>query len=246
MVHSRACDGPYGENGFAALKNSGFRNDILVTDGGRIYLRHKAFNADLSDADKAEPHVIASGGFTDSAPQHRTYWTVSPGFLGRDGHPPGIFKSDLGVSWGDILVTNGKHFFEVRGFPVKRHSYFDPRLKGYQLYAGSVSTKKKEGFKGKLWDTRIPFNGEAMAMAGDVIFVAGRPLSFAPDHPVEKFQKSHAGELGGVMQAISATDGRKLAEYKLDAPPAWDGMAVADGRVYLSTENGGVICYESE
>jgi hypothetical protein len=34
----------------------------------------------------------------------------------------------------------------------------------------------------------------------------------------------------------------KLAEYKLDVPPAWDGMAATQGTLYLTLSDGSVLC----
>ena len=50
------------------------------------------------------------------------------------------------------------------------------------------------------------------------------------------------GERGALLWAVSARDGRKLAERKLDAVPVFDGMAAANGRLYLATQTGCVVC----
>jgi hypothetical protein len=42
---------------------------------------------------------------------------------------------------------------------------------------------------------------------------------------------------------VSADDGRMLGQWTLDAPPVFDGMAAAAGRLYLTTESGHVICF---
>ena len=44
------------------------------------------------------------------------------------------------------------------------------------------------------------------------------------------------------LRPFAAADGEKLAEYKLPAPPVWDGMAAARGRLFISTVNGDIIC----
>ncbi|MDP7254551.1 MAG: PQQ-binding-like beta-propeller repeat protein, partial [Planctomycetota bacterium] len=51
------------------------------------------------------------------------------------------------------------------------------------------------------------------------------------------------GEKGALLWAVSPADGKKLAEYKLESPPAWDGMIAAGGRLYLSTAGGKVLCF---
>ena len=60
-----------------------------------------------------------------------------------------------------------------------------------------------------------------MALAGDILFVAGTPVEF----PKGDLSKAYDGRMGGVLWAVSAKDGKKLAEYKLEAPPIWDSMA---------------------
>jgi hypothetical protein len=52
------------------------------------------------------------------------------------------------------------------------------------------------------------------------------------------------GNEGGLLWAVSADNGEKLAAYPLDAPPAWDGMAAANSRLYLSTTSGSIICFK--
>jgi len=46
-----------------------------------------------------------------------------------------------------------------------------------------------------------------------------------------------------VLWAAAAKDGKKLAEWKLKAAPAWDGMAAAGGSLFISLENGAVQCW---
>jgi outer membrane protein assembly factor BamB len=51
------------------------------------------------------------------------------------------------------------------------------------------------------------------------------------------------GKRGAMLWAVSPADGSRLAEVKLDAPPVWDGMAAANGRLYLATTDGKVRCF---
>ena len=45
------------------------------------------------------------------------------------------------------------------------------------------------------------------------------------------------------LLAVSTSDGKKLAEYRLDAPPVFDGLAAAGGQLYLATIDGKVVCF---
>jgi len=70
-----------------------------------------------------------------------------------------------------------------------------------------------------------------------VLFAAGPPVK-------ERGWPKEDGE--AVLIAVSASDGTELAQYKLDSSPVFDGMAAANGRLYLSLENGRVLCMEGQ
>ena len=242
VVYDRQMYGPFDpDTGFPATGVNGFKSDIFVSDGNLLYIRHQAFKADLTLSNSPRLHLIPSAGFLDGTPQHRTYWTFNTGYQVSLGSNPS----------GDILVTDGKDFYEVRGFPVKRHSYFDPRISGYKLFAGTIKGIEDSKARGKKrraaatdnpvgrWSGNIPLTGKAMVLADDVVFVAGTPAVF----PEDDLHKAYEGRMGGILWAASAVDGKKLAEYKLDSPPVWDGMAAANGRLYVSGMNGSVICF---
>jgi len=64
----------------------------------------------------------------------------------------------------------------------------------------------------------------AMVMAGDRLFTAG---------------------IEGGLTVISTADGEILARMPLEKP-IWDGMAAAGGKLFVSTQNGDVICMGGE
>ncbi len=141
VVHQQRMYGPYGENGFpienrevaGGMSIEGFKADIFLADDQRLYLRHQAFNPDLSPVDLRDvkqPHLIPSHGFLEAIPQHRSFWTIDT--MLRYDIPTG-----LGGIHGDILVIDGARFYEVRGYPPGRTVWFDPRTSGYTLYAGT-------------------------------------------------------------------------------------------------------------
>ena len=75
-----------------------------------------------------------------------------------------------------------------------------------------------------------------MVLADKVLFVAGLPAE-ADNGPEGRDENQEA-----LLMAISATDGTELARYRLDSAPVFDGMAAANGRLYLSLKNGQVLC----
>jgi hypothetical protein len=106
------------------------------------------------------------------------------------------------------------------------------------------------------WSKRIPVWVRGMVLAGKTLFVAGPPdLLGAPrdkyDDPytlpsADTLTEQHAslaGKKGASVCSVSPDNGSVLHELDLSAPPVWDGMAAANGRLFLSLENGRVICY---
>jgi hypothetical protein len=272
VLHQRRLAGPYDEAGFPKIPGreitggfglEGHKGDILLADDSLVYLRHQAFEPDLTPVDSARlttPHLITSHGFTQAIPHHRSFWTLDT-TLRYDGPTGG------GGVYGDILVKDGSHFYEVRGYRPARGGSFDPRNEGYTLFAGEVvqveheepasrpdadarrgkkSTQKKRKSKlrrvftsNERWSVPIPLTGKALTKAGDVLFVAGTPVIF----PEGDLAKAYEGRMGGMLRAVLTEDGRTLAEYKLETPPVWDSMAAANGRLYLCTTDGRVRCF---
>ncbi|MBN1444100.1 MAG: hypothetical protein JXA90_15425, partial [Planctomycetes bacterium] len=46
------------------------------------------------------------------------------------------------------------------------------------------------------------------------------------------------------LRAVATADGRTLAEHELKAAPVHDSLAAAEGRLYFSTVDGRVECWE--
>lgn len=259
VIHRRQMYGPYDPEGYPIITSQltsgsgldGFKGDIFLTDGQLLYLRQQAFKLDLTPLKPEKPrppHLIPSAGFLEQIPHHRTFWTIDT-----------TIRYDIAAgrqaAHGDILVMDGKQFYEVRGYTPARISPFDPRPNGYTLFAGVYSranktvTQKRGSKKAprktrvqsvaeQRWSSNIPLTGKAMVLADDVLLVAGTPVAF----PSGDLAKAYEGRMGGVLWAASASSGEKVAECKLDAAPVWDGMAAANGRLYIATVDGKVVC----
>jgi len=103
-----------------------------------------------------------------------------------------------------------------------------------------------------------PVMARAMVLAGDALFVAG-PRDVVDEKQMwgrsndPEFKKKMAdqaawfrGEHGAVLQVFSKSSGEKLAEHQLDAAPAWDAMVAARGRLYMTTRDGKVLCFQGK
>jgi len=259
VIHRRQMYGPYDSDGFPIITSKissgsgldGFKADIFLTDGQLLYLRQQAFKFDLTPLKPEElrpPHLIPSPGFLEAIPHHRTFWTIDT-TIRYD------ITAGFQAAYGDILVIDSNQFYEVRGYTPARVSPFDPRPNGYTLFAGvyrqanETVTQKRGGDKApqkiavrsvaeQRWASHIPLTGTAMVLAGDTLFVAGTPVAF----PADDIAKAYEGRMGGVLWGFKASTGQKLVEYGLEAPPVWDGMAVANGQLFISLADGCVMC----
>jgi hypothetical protein len=78
-----------------------------------------------------------------------------------------------------------------------------------------------------------------MALADDILVLAGPPDFSDPADNLASLE----GLKGGKLRLVETTDGSTLAEYDLTHSPIHDGIAVARGRLYLTTDQGRVVCH---
>ncbi|MFO7901415.1 MAG: PQQ-binding-like beta-propeller repeat protein [Pirellulaceae bacterium] len=208
--------------------------DVLVGNGTHVYMRHLKFAPDSlkyrsavedlpekrgkREHQSVGAHLMSVAGLLDDSWFNQTYWSVD------------------GRSQSKLLVFDEETACGVKPFPgTARHSraIFVPGRKGYTLFANDRPKHAKR------WSVKIPVRARAMVLAGETLFLAGPPDLVPEDDPYAAFE----GKLGAKLWAVSATDGERLAEYELASPPVFDGVAAARKRLYLSTENGTVLCY---
>ena len=115
----------------------------------------------------------------------------------------------------------------------------------------------KGSFVEHQWNSQSPVFARAMCMARDTIFVSGPPDMIDEEYAFERMsQKDPAiykdlaaqdaaldGKSGATVLAVSPTKGNITSDVKIDSPPVWDGMAVAQGRLYVASVDGKVTCY---
>jgi hypothetical protein len=72
---------------------------------------------------------------------------------------------------------------------------------------------------------------DAMALTSDALLASG---------PVDWKRKA---DRTGFLHAYSLKDGLQRADVNLPAPPVFDGLAAAYGRVYVAAEDGVLRCF---
>ncbi len=264
VLHEAHLEGPYPkipeEPGWA-WDMEGARSEILVSQGGYIYLRQVKFDKRLQLQETSRItrmgdrdvglHLFSTSSLLDDSWYNRTFWMYSATW-------PGYYRANRGASkTGQLLVfddstTYGVRVYENKDVPVP---WFIPGT-GYQLFADdndnepvlaekAANWDKGPGFtrsKPAKWTINVPVRARALVLAGDSLFFAGAPDMLEANDPLATFE----GRGGGKLWAVSAKDGRKLAEIDLDSAPVLDGLIGACGKLYLSTKHGSVKCFSRE
>jgi len=107
------------------------------------------------------------------------------------------------------------------------------------------------------WTKDIPLFARAMVLAGGTLFIAGPPDVVDEEQAFRQIgdpkQRQSLtdqavaldGKKGALLLAVASVNGEELAQYNLDSPPVFDGMAAAAGRLYLATVEGNVLCFRA-
>ncbi|MHC4462654.1 MAG: outer membrane protein assembly factor BamB family protein [Planctomycetota bacterium] len=264
----------------------GANSDVLVSEGGFLYMRQKKMTPELEEievevlsskgAQDVGLHIFSTAGLLDGSWYNRTFWMYSKRW-------PGFQLANQAPKTGQLLVVDDEKTYAVRVFYRRNvHSpMFFPGKEGYLLFADDNSNEpqivgeqgsrepvkwlpqsdysrargdqirklESEAFgldkmigytraQPPVWKQWLPVRIRAMVKAGDTLFVAGPPDVFDSRDPYAAFEARKAA----LLVAVSATDGKELTEYKLESPPVFDGMIAANGRLFISTRDGQVLC----
>jgi outer membrane protein assembly factor BamB len=231
--------------GFESFR--GFHHYLSKAHPELVERYKKAYGAwNLGDR-KTGPHLSATAGFLDDSWFNRTFWMYSTVW-------PGWYHAHRGAKCGQLVVVGDKRTYAVQAFPTRNRQspLFTPGEKGYLLLADENDTEpildeatrgatKGMGYtrlRPPVWYDWVPIRIRGMVLAGEHLFVAGPPDVVDPDDPMAAFE----GRKGAVLRAYSAADGKTLAEQRIEAPPVFDGLIAAAGRLFLSTTDGRVVC----
>jgi outer membrane protein assembly factor BamB len=107
------------------------------------------------------------------------------------------------------------------------------------------------------WNTYVPVSTKALSMSGTNLIVAGPPDLANEENLFERLTKkdptvakdieeqeaSLNGKRGALVKIINKSSGEVARDFSLDSPPVWDGVSVAQGRVFVVTADGKIRCY---
>lgn len=222
--------------------------------------------SDFRDQTGETAHLFCNTGFLDDSWWHRSLWLFGKTAMGGAG---GWYQASYRTPTGRIMVFDGER---VYSFDRQPQYFRGSTAVEYHLFAASKAPKilggrdePKANAKRRAnqpppsrpeldWSHQAPVLGRALVLAEKTIFMAGPPDVVDEERTLLELDgaetrrllaeqgDAYAGKKGALLLAVSATDGKKLAAYRLASMPVFDGMAAACGRLYMAATDGKVIC----
>jgi outer membrane protein assembly factor BamB len=228
--------------------DEGVTSDLLVSDGDDLFMRHLHVDPKTLELTRLtgwgykgphagnQPYAKRSG-----LPVSQTRYTYLRG--GQSFLDDSLFgRTQFHLDGGEachLLCFNDQRCYGFQMSTGTGHFvFFTPGGQGYAVvcFDRGLKTERKDR---KIWEQRLPLRGHAMVLAGDNLFLGGVPDVIDPNDPLASFE----GRKGASLIALEAETGNKLSEFALDAPPVFDGLIAAAGRLYLADRAGHILCF---
>jgi outer membrane protein assembly factor BamB len=217
--------------------------DVLAGDGSSVFMRHQRFDLNTEPLEQNVDHLFCSAGYVDDTWWHRTYLQIGTEMKGGYGGWGAAGNQRIS---GKALVRNedrafgfGRRDYTITGSHVGLQSEFHLFAAETELIKKKTGKKRSAATQVKyVWSKAIPFYPRAMVLAGETLFIAG------PADVLDFDSKDPATEVS--FWAVSTEDGETLAEYTLRTSPVYDSFAASNGKLYFTTVEGRVICYQPQ
>ncbi|KPK42060.1 MAG: hypothetical protein AMJ65_08235 [Phycisphaerae bacterium SG8_4] len=227
----------------------------------------------VSEQQGDDLHLFCPTGFLDDSLWHRTYWGYGRAWASGAGgyHQAGrVIPAGRPLVFDDETVYGyGRLWQYYRWTTPLEFSLFAAKKQPEIVKAGTERKAVKKSGKrvgtrpapvtrfAQDWSDDISVQVTSMVLTDGALFAAGPPdvadeeaavkTLLDPETQKKLAEQSAAfeGKRGALLLAVSPDDGNKLAAYRLDFVPRFDGLIAANGRLYVSTLEGDVLCLSS-
>jgi len=215
-------------------------------------------------------HLFCPTGFLDDSLWHRTYWGYGRAWASGAGgyHQAGrVIPAGRPIVFDEENVYGyGRLWQYYRWTTPLEYHLFAAKKQPEIVKAGTERKAVKKAGKrvGSRtipvsrfvpdWSNDVSVQVNSMVLTKEAVFAAGPPdvedeeesvkTLFRPETQKKLAEQSAAfeGKRGALLIAVSRDGGAKLAAYRLDFVPRFDGLIAANGRLYVSTLGGEVLC----
>ncbi len=229
----------------------------------------------VKDQQGDDLHLFCPTGFLDDSLWHRTYWGYGRAWAsGAGGYylagrliPAGrplVFDEKEVYGYGRLWqYYRWSTPLEFELFAAKKQP--EVVQAGTEQKAAKKKAAKQPGLNAtpvtrfvQDWSGNVAIQVNSMVLTDNVLFAAGPPdvqdeeqsvkTLLEPETQRKLAEQSAAfqGQRGALLVAVARDGGKKLAAYRLDFVPRFDGLIAANGRLYISTLGGEVLCLSGE
>jgi len=215
--------------------------DLLASDGTPLNMRQTRFDKELKTG-KGRGGLVAATGLLEDTWYHRQGWSGG----GGKGQLI-VFGGGLSFSVGNPytrLKHRRKGMFKEFNQDGHLHQKFT-RYREEFFPLGATILARTAGKKAEdAWSRHEKLQPRAMILAGGKLVLAG----WIDDTLLVELKSGRSKDPGNpdphesVLRVYSAAEGAPISECGLEADPAFDGIAAAYGDVFISLENGKLLC----
>lgn len=235
-----------------AFSMAGALTDIMIADDKSIFMRQLRFGRDLIEQAEKRPHLFSTSSLLDDREHNRAYWAFGTADFSRTPVAyPWIVSKSMAVPYGVMLAHDEETVWGVRrkGKAFDYEIFAAPRPDPTEESSRLPDFAERSGKKKPLeehWVADTSIRPRAIIRAGDKIVLGGMTNRFDPKRPDAPVNAIHAGNGPGLLQLITKANGAIVCELQLEAPPVWDGLAVAQNRLFIANRAGAVVCLGRE
>jgi hypothetical protein len=231
--------------------------DVLVSDGSSVFLKMWRFDKACVRQKLDARHLYSTAGLLDAQDHHSAHWLLGNADMRGLEMAYNRLTGGALAPCGKMVVFDDKAVFVLnatfsRTSPDTGIPADSLRASVHRPFTGQDDQRSDIPPKAKLfgekqpksamtqkwgWNARLKVKARAMARAGATLLVAGESVRGAADEPPDREKR-----LTGLIQVFQADSGVSRGDLTLSAPPVWDGMAVAAGRVLVAKTDGALEC----
>jgi outer membrane protein assembly factor BamB len=251
-------------------KNVYMRSLPFDLEGKRRFVTYVPVNEQAGD----DLHLFCPTGFLDDSLWHRTYWGYGRAWASGAGgyHQAGrVIPAGRPLVFDEENVYGFGRLWKYFRWTTPLEFHLFSASKQPEIVAAGTESKpikkngKRVGSRERPvtrfvpdWSDEISVQINSMVLTDDTLFTAGPPdlndeeesVKTLPDRMTQKKLVEQGlafeGQRGALLVAVSRKDGSKLAAYRLDFVPRFDGLIAANKRLYMTTRDGQVVCLSQD
>ena len=235
----------------------GTKTDILVSNGNNIFMHQMMLDSELKPSEQMGAHLFSTSHLLDDDENHRSHWMLGTadfsevnvayswivnrgGGFGQKVNPYGVILAyNDDAIYGLKRNRSGYQVFSRKNTPFSEYKIrADIRTEKTKKEKGKgKNVKPKEDFPYQ-WQVNFTMRPRAVVKAANLLIAAGHPKK----GPNGDENAPYEGRSKGTIHIINPANGKEISNLELPGSPVWDGVAVAGGKIYVSTSDGKLTC----